>query len=184
MEMGTVLLGLLTERSCSGYDLKKLIDRRAGYFFGSPGHSAIYPVLKDLRCKGFVRMDEVTQEGRPDKKIYSITPEGGAHLLVQLAQEPAADRYRSELLVRLFFGEKLSPEKIQGWLRERRTTNERRIRELRKLEWQTVRAAQVYGSMCLRFELYMREAEANWLDECVRTLAATGEAQTGKSPSR
>ena len=189
MDLAAVLLGFLAEGNFSGYDLKRLVDERAGFFFGSPSHGAIYPALADLRREGFVRVHRVAQKGRPDKKVHSITPAGEAHFRAQLAKEPVEDRYRSDFLVRLFFGEKVPPEQLLAWIRERRTAQEkRRVGDHR----QTGRGADsgpssTHEFLCRKLESRLREAEIAWLDEAQESLAAAAARRTGtrdETPAR
>lgn len=65
------LLALLTHQSQSGYDLMLNFNK-----FSHTTHSRVYPILKKLEEKGFVTYTSLSQSDKPNKKIYSITPEG------------------------------------------------------------------------------------------------------------
>src|SRR5687768_3931891 len=71
-----VILGLLTFREMSGYDLKQLINKSITHFYWSPAKSQIYGELRRLESHGLVTMREVPQTLRPDKRLYRITPQG------------------------------------------------------------------------------------------------------------
>jgi DNA-binding PadR family transcriptional regulator len=115
-----IILGLLTFQEMSGYDLKLLADRSVKYFYWSPTKSQIYSELRRLESHGLVTMREVIQERRPDKRIYTITPAGRQAIqkwLVQTDIKP--DTYKSQLLLKLFFGSMASPPSLISLVEER-----------------------------------------------------------------
>ncbi|ODA40637.1 PadR family transcriptional regulator [Desulfosporosinus sp. BG] len=65
------LLSLLSIMPQTGYDLLLSLNR-----FWHTNHSAIYPLLAELEEKGYARYTSIDQQGKPDKKIYSITEDG------------------------------------------------------------------------------------------------------------
>lgn len=64
------LLKALDERSMHGYEIIKVLTEEFGGFF-QPSTGAIYPVLKTLEDKGYLR-----GERKDGKMVYSITPKG------------------------------------------------------------------------------------------------------------
>jgi DNA-binding PadR family transcriptional regulator len=69
-----VILALLAEKPAHGYELIKIIEERSdGFYTPSPG--VIYPALTYLEEVGH---SSVEQDG--GRKLYSITPQGEAHL--------------------------------------------------------------------------------------------------------
>jgi DNA-binding PadR family transcriptional regulator len=81
-DLQLVILALLNERACHGYELIKTIEERSGGFY-SPSPGVIYPALTFLEEIGHARVE---QEGT--RKLYHITPEGRSHLA---AHRAAAD---------------------------------------------------------------------------------------------
>jgi len=69
-----VILALLEQRPCHGYELIKMIEERSDGFY-SPSPGVIYPALTFLEEIGQARTE---QEGV--RKLYHITPEGRSHL--------------------------------------------------------------------------------------------------------
>ena len=115
-----IMLGLLTFQEMSGYDLKLLADRSVKYFYWSPTKSQIYSELRRLEAHGLVTMREVIQERRPDKRIYTITPAGREAMQHWVAQtEVKPDTYKSQLLLKLFFGSMASIQSLISLLEER-----------------------------------------------------------------
>ena len=75
MALAEAILVCLTERSMSGYDLAKNFDASIGFFWRA-SHQQIYRELGRLREKGFVISEEVSQKGKPNRIIHTITPTG------------------------------------------------------------------------------------------------------------
>jgi DNA-binding PadR family transcriptional regulator len=125
-----IILGLLTFQEMSGYDLKLLADRSVKYFYWSPTKSQIYSELRRLESHGLVTMREVIQERRPDKRIYTITPAGRGAIQQWLAQaDVKPDTYKSQLLLKIFFGSMASAPSLISLVEER----QQELKEF--LEW-------------------------------------------------
>ena len=75
MDVKTLCLGVLTEGNKSGYEIKRCFEEAFSHFFVA-GFGSIYPALAELSRAGLVTCENVEQEGRPDKKVYSLTPAG------------------------------------------------------------------------------------------------------------
>ena len=77
----------------------------------------IYGELAKLEALGYVTGVEVEQRHLPDKRVYSLTPEGEQALRSWLDDpDPGTPRPRQPMLVKLFFGEHVSPEQTQTLL--------------------------------------------------------------------
>jgi DNA-binding PadR family transcriptional regulator len=174
-----VILGLLTFREMSGYDLKQLINRSITHFYWSPAKSQIYGELRRLESHGLVTMREVPQTLRPDKRLYQITPEGTEAMQQWLRSsglEP--DSYKSALLLKVFFGHMLSYDTTVGLLEERRkqiaqelAMCERRAQELQE----RMRGAEAddetfYPLLTLQRSIMLSQADLEWLDGALGQL--------------
>jgi DNA-binding PadR family transcriptional regulator len=100
MALEHAILVSLRERPASGLELARRFDRSIGFFW-SATHQQIYRVLGRMETDGWVRFAAVEQQGRPDKKVYEVTPEGCDELAAWLASPMPAEKFRSELAVRL-----------------------------------------------------------------------------------
>jgi PadR family transcriptional regulator AphA len=103
------ILGFLNYRPSSGYDLKKIFDSSVQHFWPAD-QSQIYRTLARLMEQGFVKMEKIPQEDRPDRKVYSITDSGRQELLKWLAGPPPFEETRSAPLIQVFFAGQLSDE--------------------------------------------------------------------------
>ena len=79
MALGDAILACLTERPMTGYELAKTFDTSMGFFWKTD-HQQIYRELSKLRDRGHVQAREVVQSGKPNKLVYTLTPEGRAAL--------------------------------------------------------------------------------------------------------
>jgi DNA-binding PadR family transcriptional regulator len=97
-----IILGLLGAHPMSGYDIKRAFDRSLATYWNA-GNSQIYTTLKTLAARKLVSSEIIQQEGRPNRRVYSLTPAGRAALDAWLA-EPVPSRFtKDEFLTRLFF---------------------------------------------------------------------------------
>ena len=73
-DLRLIALALIAEQPRHGYEIIKLVeDKTAGWYSPSPG--IVYPTLTYLEEAGYV-----TAQTEGAKKLYSITPQGQAHL--------------------------------------------------------------------------------------------------------
>jgi PadR family transcriptional regulator AphA len=118
MDVKTVCLGILTEGPASGYDLKKQFESTFGHFFAA-GYGSIYPALSALAEQGLVSCEEVPQDGKPDRKVYEITPAGHDYLREALRDPCPCHKVRSEFLATMFFAHLMRPEDVETILDNR-----------------------------------------------------------------
>ena len=111
MDVKTVCLGMLTDGDASGYDLKKYFECSFGHFFPA-GYGSIYPALATLARNGLVAYEEILQDGKPDRKVYSITDEGREELMRGLENENPSHKVRSEFLATLWFANLMTDEQV------------------------------------------------------------------------
>ena len=104
---------MLTDGPASGYDMKKCFESSFGHFFPA-GYGSIYPALATLARNGMVEFEEVPQEGKPDRKVYSITDKGREELMNGLASPDPTHKVRSEFLAALWFAHLMRDEQIDA----------------------------------------------------------------------
>ena len=121
MDVKTVCLGVLSLGDATGYEIKKHFEDGPFSHFYDAGYGSIYPALNNLLERGLVSCTAQEQDGRPDKKVYSLTAAGEAALRDALHEPPQRDKIRSDSLVMLFFAHLLEPHHrrhvYEGYLR-------------------------------------------------------------------
>lgn len=114
-----LVLGFLRNRPRSGYDIKKLFERSAGYFWNA-GESQIYAVLKRLERAGLIETTLEVQQDRPNRRVARLTPKGERALDAWLSS-PAPQRYtKDDFLAKVFFAGYAPPEARRRLLEEHR----------------------------------------------------------------
>ena len=111
MSLEFAILGFLNYHPYTGYDLKKIFDTSIRHFWPAD-QSQIYRTLARLTKQGFAEVEKISQEDRPDRKVYHITDAGRAELLQWLAGPPPLDEPRSAPLIQVFFAGQLSDEEV------------------------------------------------------------------------
>jgi DNA-binding PadR family transcriptional regulator len=97
-----IILGLLGARPMSGYDIKRAFDRSLATYWNA-GNSQIYTTLKAMAGRGLVSSELVYQEGRPNRRVYSLTDRGRSELDAWLAEDVPSRFTKDEFLTKLFF---------------------------------------------------------------------------------
>ena len=89
-DLRLVILNLIAEKPCHGYEIIKAIEERVGGAY-SPSPGVIYPTLTLLEELGYVT---VSAESESTKKLHEVTPQGRAYLE---ANRPALDGLLSRM---------------------------------------------------------------------------------------
>ncbi|MGW7431564.1 PadR family transcriptional regulator [Streptomyces sp. NPDC054861] len=100
MALEHAILVSLLEQPGSGYELARRFERSIGYFWTAT-HQQIYRVLKRMETDGWVDVREVSQQGRPDKKEYSVAPRGREALSGWLHAPIEPESVRHDLAVKI-----------------------------------------------------------------------------------
>jgi DNA-binding PadR family transcriptional regulator len=123
MSLKHAILGFLSYKPLSGYDLKKAFDKSVRHFW-SANQSQIYRTLAQMTDEGLVEKEVVEREERLDMKIYDITEAGRVELHNWLATPLPERETREPFLIQVFFGGKLSDEELLNLLRNERKSAE------------------------------------------------------------
>lgn len=115
MSLEHAILGFLSSRQLTGYDLKKIFDTSVRHFWAAD-QSQIYRTLGRLARQGWAEMEVITQAERPDRKVYRITPTGRQELLNWLKSELPAEPPRSPEMIQVFFSAQLTDAQVRAML--------------------------------------------------------------------
>ena len=111
-----VVLGLVAERPSTGYDLAAFAEGSIAQFFPLT-RSHIYSELDRLGRLGLLAATEVEAERSATKRLYEITEPGLDVLRAWLDDSSLPpERQRNLFLVRVFFGDRMSRERIEELL--------------------------------------------------------------------
>jgi DNA-binding PadR family transcriptional regulator len=170
------ILGLLSLRPMSGYDMKSFIGQSLGFFW-QESYGQIYPTLKRLAEAGLVSSEVQTQAGRPDRHVYSITSEGIAHLSRWMEADTEPETVRHELLLKLFFGPITEPAVHRRQVETLLESQRQRLEQFDAV--QNGFLAQFEGQphfeywlSTLRFGVHVTRARIAWCEETLGRIDA------------
>jgi PadR family transcriptional regulator, regulatory protein AphA len=174
-QLGTtscVVLGLLSKRPISGYDVASLATRSIVHFWPI-SKSQVYAELSRLETDGYIVGTHVEQDNRPDKRRYELTTKGNEALDAWLeADGYAPDRTRSGFLAKFFFAGDMTPDQRLLLLDEYRAEIDTYRLELQAIvEKLEGRADAVYGRSTALYGLLTAEAKIKWADQMIETLS-------------
>ncbi|MBE0448995.1 MAG: PadR family transcriptional regulator [Actinobacteria bacterium] len=178
MSLQHAILGLLTHKPMTGYELKSIFDNSVNYFWTAQ-LSQIYRDLGTLESKGYVTSQIKPQQGRPDKKIYSITPKGDGAFQKWLNNFPKklSIAIRDEICLRTFFGSRIQLEELEFQLRKFIKEKQEVVNALRMMDEHTDHCKDNTSSEKIFFQrltikkgLLVFGAEIQWAEECLKEL--------------
>ena len=115
MSINHAILGILSYKSLTGYDLKKIIQE-SPFMHWSGNNNQIYKSLVELLNEGLVTNEIHHQESSPSKKIYTITQEGLAELRNWVISSPEGPEFKKMFLVQLAWAHQLTAEELKALL--------------------------------------------------------------------
>ncbi len=177
-----VVLGLVSLRPTAGHELAGFAERSVGYFFPLT-RSHLYTELDRLCTAGLLEATEVHQEKLPTKRVYEITPAGADALKDWLDESAVVPvRHRNLLLVRVFFGDRMSPGRIDALLDEFvADTIARRDRLSAIVDRLADRPEAVFRRSTAMFGVRYEQANLDWVDE-IRPILSTAGAPRSQRP--
>ena len=182
MALPHAILVSLSEQSGTGYELARRFDRSIGHFW-SATHQQIYRTLRTMETDGWVHVTEVVQQGRPDKRVYTVADAGRAHLAAWIAAplRGAADSRTRDLAVKLRglqFGDADAPAALREQivtLRSERAALLDTYRGYEKTQFADPAAlagATLHQHLVLRGGIRAEQSTVDWLDEILEALGA------------
>nr|WP_321457498.1 PadR family transcriptional regulator [uncultured Cohaesibacter sp.] len=114
MNVRSICLAILFCSDRTGYDIRKFSTEGNFSFFIDASFGSIYPALNKMESEGLVTGRHVSEEGKPARKIYSITEAGRDVLFHELLQPHRPDIFKSEFLLISLFARLIGPEAIQS----------------------------------------------------------------------
>lgn len=168
------LLGMLTLGSMSGYDIKQAIEGSIGFFW-TESYGQIYPILKSFVAEGLASVTVQEQDGRPDRKVYTITDAGRAELTAWLAEPADTERRRIEVLLRLFFGPETDIEASIRQVEAYRAQHEAELGKYQAIEQHLTTephsdAGMPYWLITARYGQHISRATLEWCNETLASL--------------
>lgn len=180
------ILGFLEIEPSTGYILLQRFEGSVGSFW-SATQSQIYRELHALEKAGQVALEVVPQDGKPARKVYSLTAAGRAELKRWLNQPVEPAQLRDPLLLKLVFAADMEPAQLNQVLSQyvdslRVTRVEYQARLGAKEIFALARSPReaLLWQLSIENGLAWCEAQLAWAEQAMKRLARA----PGKSPTR
>jgi DNA-binding PadR family transcriptional regulator len=163
-----VLALLAIEGEQSGYDLLKQVSRSIGQVW-APAKSQLYAVLPRLVRDGLATAQDVAQDDRPDKRVYTITKSGEAALDAWLATvEPGKP---ATFFLKAFLGGLMPRQTLIAHYEQFARDREERLGELRAIEpTNSRRGHDWFHYQLLRLGIENNERHLAWANDVLEQL--------------
>ncbi|KAF0845968.1 PadR family transcriptional regulator [Nocardia caishijiensis] len=174
MALEHALLVSLSERAGSGYELARRFDKSIGYFW-SATHQQIYRVLKRMEEAGWVTVESVAQQGKPDKKVYAVAPAGADELARWIAEPVESTPTRDELGVKVRGAAHGDIDAVRAEVARHRAEHARRLEEYQLSEKKFFPVPDQLSGTALHQYLVLRagiRAETGYVEWCDEVLQA------------
>jgi PadR family transcriptional regulator, regulatory protein AphA len=180
MSLDYAILGFLNYGAFSGYDLKKAFDASISHFWPA-NQSQIYRTLARLSEQGWVTMDVVEQDERPDRKVYHITEDGKAALQHWLSVPLPFETERSAPLIQIFFSAQRDNAAVLAVLRQHVEAFRVRLAQFESIPRQAEAYIQQINSardaffwtLTLDYGVRVNRAKLAWVEETIRQIQET-----------
>ena len=180
MDVKTLCLGVLSRGDASGYEIKKACEEGPFSHFQDASFGSIYPALAKLSAEKLVDCYQMSQEKRPDKKVYSITESGRAALLDALVVPPSPDKVNSDFYFMTFFAQLVPVDFLRTILERRIACYEEIVARMLECDMSVRPAGErfTHGLGLAHYRAEMTYLKAN-LEELLRDV---GDAQAAGAP--
>ncbi len=169
------ILVSLTELSGSGYELARRFDKSIGFFW-SATHQQIYRVLRRMEEAGWLIGDTVSQEGKPDKRVFVVSPSGREKIGRWIAEPSDPSVLREELAVKIRGAQHGDIEALRSEVRRHRSVHDERLEKYRLIEKRdfpspsNLDGSALHQYLVLRGGIRVEEGYAQWCDEVLEKL--------------
>ncbi|NGP18755.1 PadR family transcriptional regulator [Devosia aurantiaca] len=131
MNVRTLCLSILYDGDASGYDIRRMCTEEEFSYFVEASYGSIYPALAKLEDEKLVTSRTEQQDGKPARKVYSITELGRSVFADELGAPLGEDMFRSPFLLFARFAHILPADLVEARCNE---MLERTRSGLRRLE--------------------------------------------------
>jgi PadR family transcriptional regulator, regulatory protein AphA len=173
-----ILLGFLSYKPMTGYDIKREMDHSTTHFWHAH-HSQIYTTLRRMEKEALLTSQMVMEEGQPNRRVYNITDEGKKKLQDWLDKPlTELDDYKCELLVKVFFSGFREDEDVLNELILQRKLHTQHLsvyQELDKFLESHIKTHAdprmiIYSRFTLQMGLRYERMFIGWLDDTIEEI--------------
>lgn len=168
MALTHTILVTLTNKPKAGYDLWKEFEESVSCYWKAT-QQQIYRELGKMEKEGWVTSEKIPQEGRPAKKLYSITEAGIVELVNWMQQPSEPTVLREDLLVKVKAGHLVPPEMVLQELKRRLYLHSQKLAAYQEKEQQVFAHPEKLSLQERCLHLTLRRGigyETQWITWC------------------
>jgi PadR family transcriptional regulator AphA len=165
-----LILGLLAPQSMSGYDIKRLL-KSWSWLIDSPSVGSLYPTLHALQDDGLVTVETVPGQGKPARKVYTITEAGRQALREWIDRPVAQDTSLKAFIMRLVLASNFSHTGLIAHLQQRRSQVAVHHATLEQIAGTLDETGDLGQRLASGYGLALASAELVWLDSALEHLS-------------
>jgi PadR family transcriptional regulator, regulatory protein AphA len=163
-----VILGILSVRPCSGYEIKASVDRSTRFFWAA-SYGQIYPELRRLEREGLIEGED-SPNGRRARRVYRLTDAGRGELESWLLGRGTTIELRDENLLRLIFADTIPREEALQLLEGRRRWHDNLLAVLKEIDARPGEDPP-FVDLVLRWGIDFNDWGARWCSEQLERLS-------------
>ncbi len=184
MSLSHAIATILIKTPRTGYELSKEFNEKVSYYWQATSQQ-IYRELARMEAQGLVAVEVIPQQGRPDKKVYSITEKGRKELIEWIAQPSESSATREELLVKIKAGFLVPPRVLINEIERHRQAHQAKLATYHALERQIpdreyLDREEIYLYLTLRCGIAYESMWLSWCEETLKTLRTLEEEDKKK----
>jgi len=185
MSVRLAILGLLSQQPQHGYMLRAAFEALVGgEDIWDVKPAQIYATLTRLEEGGFVRQEGTDRDGGPDKRVYSITPEGQKELSSWFASGVEEEGQRDEFFVKLMLSLNAAGADPYRVIQAQRATLYRKMHDLTARRGAADPKSALATIFLLDKTLMHVEADLRWLDMVEGRLDEMRRQRTPQPPAK
>jgi PadR family transcriptional regulator, regulatory protein AphA len=177
MSLPHVILTVLSTRDATGYDITKEFSASIGYFWKA-SHQQVYRELNKMGQQALVTCVLEPQDGKPDRKVYSIT-DAGRSALGEWFDHPTPhptvrDEFSAKLMACAVQDSAPYLQQLIGLVEE----SKKLVKHYKEIEAAYYAAPNSLDKLkrlerlTLRRNLLIRQAWVSWAEEVIEELTA------------
>ncbi len=170
------ILGLISNGDKTGYEIMTVFRDSLNHFWTAQT-SQIYRELRTMENAGWISQRHVSQTGKPDKNVFSITQAGREELLRWLRDGDTPSIVRIPFLMKTFFLGELPLEESIAFFKAFRDAavfpdDGKQVSDKAELYRQAVQHPEkaVYWKLTIEFGQMYERMQRAWCENCIREL--------------
>ncbi len=167
------ILGCLSIRPMTAYDIKSFMARSTNYFW-MEYEAQLYPTLKKLNKAGYVECRELDAQKGGVRALYCITDKGLKFLAEWISKKTEQTSYRNEFLLKLFFGNQVDKKIILKHIETYKQEAIEQVNQFEAIEHEIQANKKIkrkpYILATIRYGVHITKAEIAWCNETKKLL--------------